>query len=144
MISTESKGLVLVRLFPDEDFLGGLQEACREHGIKTGVVVGAVGMLRQVDLRYFQGKGKYSSRVFDEAMELVTLSGIISRHGSGFFAHLHGGFGRSDKSMAGGHLHAAVVAVTAEVALLAADVDVERREEEATGLLGLFFSRKEC
>lgn len=142
MISKEERGLVLVRFFPGEDFLQGLQTACAQHNPRTAVVVGAVGMLRQVELRYFKGTGDYSSTVFAEPMELVALSGLISREGTGYHSHLHAGFARQDKTMVGGHLQAGLVAVTAEVALLKSEIKTYRIKEKESGLLGLFFEER--
>ncbi|MEW6687121.1 MAG: DUF296 domain-containing protein [Candidatus Edwardsbacteria bacterium] len=152
MISKEKKNLIIVRLFPEEDLLKELEGVCQKHRVITAIVIGGIGMLKDVELRYFKQtcplrqdakptvrKGEYSSMQFEESLELISLSGNISKQENGYNLHLHAGLAAQGKQMVGGHLGRAKVAVTAEIALLKSKIKIVRREEKTTGLLGLFF-----
>ena len=66
------------------------------------------------------------------------MQGNIAMHGSERIVHCHISVARRDGTVAGGHLLAATVTNTAEIALrLPPGITLERREED-TGLLGLY------
>lgn len=48
-----STGRVMVaRLYPGEDLLTGIGEACKKHGIKYGIITSCIGSLSSVYLKY--------------------------------------------------------------------------------------------
>ena len=64
---------IIIRLHPGEivpDIIGEISEKC---GIETAVIVSGVGMLKDVELSYFVGQGKYESHHFAEPLELISL-----------------------------------------------------------------------
>jgi len=137
MEHTEEKCRVFVRLHKGDDFFTELEKACEEAGIESAGVVTGIGMLSDFELGYFRGKGDYAREKFTKPHELLALSGIILKEKSGYNFHLHAVLGDEDKSVRGGHLFSAKVAVTAEIMLLKSDAELKRELEEDTGLMGL-------
>lgn len=139
MQTSEKDGILFVRLFPGEDVPASLLRACAERGITSGALVSGVGMLREIELGYFnRASGGYDSHRFPEPMELVSLSGNIARDGEGIIIHAHAALADRDARVFGGHLSKGTVAVTAEIVILRAGVPAHRRIEGETGLKGLF------
>lgn len=140
MITQASWDKLFVRLFPEEDFLASVEQACRQHKVKTAVLVSAAGMLADVELRAFIGNGKYSTSSFAEPMELISATGTVSLQPNGSYNfHIHACLADHRANAFGGHLGAGKVKVTNELVFLLSDAQVIRRKEEESGLMGMFF-----
>lgn len=133
---------IFIRLFPDEDLIEQVKNACREHQVITAVVLSAVGQLKQVTLGYFKGKDDYTPEEFDGPFELLSLTGIISFQNGEYFPHFHVILGDHHKETKGGHLIKGTVEVTNEIVLLETNVKINRELEPSTGLFGLFLSEE--
>ena len=131
--------LVIVRLFPSENVHKALEEAGKKHKLQTAVVASGLGAFRECELGYFVKKGEYLRKTWREPVELVALSGMLSRNAEGGYDfHLHACIGDGEHKAWGGHLFNAVVHVTNEISLIASKMKVGRKLEEATGLKGLY------
>lgn len=136
----KEKGLIFIRLFPDENFYDCLKEACVKCGVKTAVIISGLGQLKNFGLGYFKEKGNYLPQEFSEPHELISLTGNISKQENGEYEfHVHACLGNSNKNVVGGHLIKGIVEITNEIVLLKSDVSVLRKVEEDTGLKGMFF-----
>lgn len=113
-----------------------LPEALRGLGA-FGVVVCGVGMLRDVVLGFWDGKGYREERIA-EPVELLSLQGNIGEGPEGVVVHLHVVVGREGGEALGGHLLSATVHNTAELAVLGLPGVRLLRRPEPTGLLGLY------
>ncbi|MDB5845864.1 MAG: hypothetical protein JWP79_3174 [Polaromonas sp.] len=104
----------VLRLNPGDDLRAGLESAFRElqaRGCQAACVISAVGSLSRAVLRY---AGQPQGTVLEEALELVSLSGTLSRDGP----HLHAGVADARGEMRGGHvLPGCTVRTTAEIVL---------------------------
>ena len=133
MIEVRKEEDVFVRMFDGEDLLAGLSGL----SVDSALILGGIGMVRDLRLGYWNGNA-YEEHRIDEPTELLTMQGNIAMHGSERVVHCHASVARRDGMVAGGHLLAAKVANTAEIALrLPPGISLERREE-ATGLIGLY------
>ena len=139
MQSIEDKGIIIVRLFTDEETIPALKEICRQKKVQTAVVVSAIGQIKNFRLGYFNGS-RYLYRDCSAVYELISLSGIISKsqQGDTYEVHLHAAVGSSDHQVLGGHLTQAAVQATNEIVLLKSDLTVQRKFDQSTGLTGLF------
>jgi len=118
-----------------------------DHGTGNWLVLGGIGMLRDFELGYFDGK-EYHKRTFAEPHELVSLQGTVVADGPGTpgiptsetnetgtseggnpIAHLHAVLAGPDLAPVAGHLFGGVVGVTLEVNLLPLAGSVSRRFE---------------
>jgi predicted DNA-binding protein with PD1-like motif len=117
-----------------------VEQACRQHKVKTAVLVSAAGMLAEVELRAFIGNGKYANSSFSEPMELVSATGTAALQADGSYAfHIHATLADHRANAFGGHLGAGKVKVTNELVFLLSASPIIRRKEEETGLMGMFF-----
>jgi len=133
MIEVRKEEDVFVRMFDGEDLLAGLSGL----SVDSALILGGIGMVRDLRLGYWNGNA-YEEHRIDEPAELLTMQGNIAMRGSERVVHCHASVARRDGTVAGGHLLAAKVANTAEIALrLPPGISLERREE-ATGLIGLY------
>ncbi|MDP2951014.1 MAG: DUF296 domain-containing protein [bacterium] len=138
----EKNNLVILRMFPKENVVEGLDRALKECKVKTAVFVSGVGQLKNVRLGYFKEKGDYQEQVFKKPLELLSLNGFVSlnQEQNNYDFHLHTTLSNLEKRAVGGHLISAAVSVTLEVAFLKTDIAIERKVEKRTGLKGMFLN----
>lgn len=85
------------RLHRGDDLYESIQRYADAHHIAAGVVLSAVGCVYRWELRDASGVDVQSGT---EDVEIVSLMGTVSEHGS----HLHASLARRDLSVFGGHL----------------------------------------
>jgi predicted DNA-binding protein with PD1-like motif len=138
MQSNEEHGIIVARLFGDEDVFQSLKEICLKHEVETAIILSAIGQIKQFTLGFFNGK-EYLSQDFVNTHELLSIQGMISRsrEQNDYQFHLHAVVGNEEKQTFGGHLFKGKVQVTNEIVILKTHIKVKRRKEE-TGLLGLY------
>jgi hypothetical protein len=137
MKSKEKDKLIFIRLFPGEEINKGIKEACKKHDLKSAVVISGIGQLKDVELGYFKKKGNYYPQTFEKPTELISLTGNICRQEGELILHIHTALGTEEKKLIGGHLIKGIVNVTAEIVLLKSGIDISRKLDEDTGLMGL-------
>ena len=111
-----------------DDLYESIQRYADAHHIAAGVVLSAVGCVYRWELRDASGVDVQSGT---EDVEIVSLMGTVSEHGS----HLHASLARRDLSVFGGHLRpGCLVNTTAEIVLAELpDTVFTRERDEATG-----------
>jgi predicted DNA-binding protein with PD1-like motif len=129
----------VLRLRPGEDLRGALEAAFRgigERGIDAACVVSAVGSLSRAQLRYADAP---RGTALDGPLELLSLSGTLSRDGP----HLHASVADAAGRVSGGHvLRGCTVRTTAELVLaLLPGWQFGRAPDAATGFLELVVRR---
>lgn len=123
---------LVLRLAPDQDLRAALDEAfasaAREHGVQAACVVSAVGSFSRAVLRY---AAQPDGTLLPGPLELVTLSGTLSRDGP----HLHASVSDAAGQVKGGHvMPGCIVRTTAEVVVgLLPGWDFSRAQDAATG-----------
>ena len=137
MKTKENNNLVLIRLFKNEDVNDMIKKACRDHNIKTAILISGIGQLKNVTLGYFKKKGDYSPQKFKKPLELLSLNGNIIKNNDEYLLHLHAILGDEDKSTIGGHFIDGKISVTGELAILKTETNAQRIEDEETGLKSL-------
>lgn len=130
--------ILVVRLFRDEDVITSIKEALKKSRFQNGVIVSGIGMLKDVELRVFKGKGEYATKRFKGDMELVSFSGNIVRSKDDFILHIHSILADHNYRCVGGHFGEGKVAVTLELFIMSVPVKLYRKVESDTGLNGLF------
>ncbi len=137
MESTEKNGIVILRLFKNEDLNQMIKKACEKHNIKTGIVISGIGQLKSVTLGYFKEKDNYTPQKFTKRFELLSLSGNICKDEKENILHLHAVLGNEKKETIGGHFIDGEVSITGEIAILKLDIQAKRVYDEETGLKNL-------
>lgn len=117
-----------------EDVMLGFKRLAREHGLGASHFQG-IGALSDVVLGYFDcDKKEYARIELHEQVEVVSLSGNISRQEGVPKVHVHIAVARQDGSVLGGHLIEGHVRPTLEVFVTELPGVLERRADEETGL----------
>ena len=118
--------VILSRLMPGEDLFASLIKIAKDHGIQRGVILSAIGSLK--DVAFVNVRPHTAIPVPKEDMieieeagpfELLSLEGNFfpSQEGGDPVIHLHAILGTSSGSVTGGHLLKATVFTTAEIVL---------------------------
>lgn len=131
--------VIIVKLEDGEDVLEKLKIIAEENEISSGVILKGVGMLRNVKLGYFDGKG-YVIDKFDDPMELISMQGNISLGDEGKIVfHIHVCLADRSKRSYGGHLLEGTVHNVNEILIMKLErIKLRRRLSEKTGLMELF------
>ena len=139
MQSKMKNNIIFLRLFPNEDVNIQLKNACKINNVKTAIIISGIGQLKNVKLGYFKEKGNYAEEIFKTPLEILSLNGNICRANEGYITHIHAILGDENKNALGGHFLEGIVSVTAEIVLLKAGINVERKDDSQTGLKMLYF-----
>ena len=141
-VDKSRKGDLLIMRFSDgEDLLAVMKQALLDENVKSGIVLGGVGMVRNAGLSFYKGRGEYETVPVATESELCSLNGNVSRFGDDIIIHLHAVIGRPGGDALAGHLSAATVNMTAEVAVLVSQVELVRKQDPETGLKTLGFGQ---
>lgn len=141
MLVSEGDSVVAVRLFDGEDFLESVKKVFLEAGLDSAVIVGIIGMWREVELGadYSKEKG-YTVTKLAGPFELVSVQGSVARDEKREpVIHCHACLAKKDFSVIGGHVLGAKANVTNEIFLLKTSGIKAVRKPEPTGLKGLYF-----
>ncbi len=120
------------RLTSGTDLLGELQRLTGAHALRAGLILTCVGSLTRARLRMPGAIGEEEVfRTWDEAMEIVSLTGTLCPDG----LHLHISLARPDGRCIGGHLApGCIVNTTAELVIgELEDVEFTRPLDPDTG-----------
>ncbi len=118
--------IILSRLMPGEDLFSGLKKIAKDHGIERGVLLSAIGSLKNVvfvNVRPHTGIPVKTEDMIEieEAgpFELLSLEGNFfpSQEDGEPVIHMHAILGTSSGAVSGGHLLKATIFTTAEIIL---------------------------
>ena len=134
MIEAKSVHEWVVRLQDGED----LVEALRALGQDSALILTGIGMVREVELGYWNGM-EYEVHAYPAPAELLSLQGNLALDNAGQrIVHAHLSLSEQDGSVRGGHLVRATVHNTIEIGLLPLEGITLERRRESNGLMGLF------
>ena len=117
-----------LRLAPGQDLKHELQAFAAAEALEAGVIVTGLGSLTQAALRF---AAALEGTVIDGPLELIALSGTLSRYGM----HLHGAVADAQGRVYGGHiLPGCIIRTTAEIAIAPlAHLRLDRQFDPQTG-----------
>lgn len=101
--------LVVGRLHPGTDLIGGLEMACDEHGIRFAAVLSCYGSLSAAGFKFLKiPEGETDPRLMphqvDKRVEFMGGQGLICEGPDGArVTHLHGSISDETGSVLGGH-----------------------------------------
>lgn len=137
----------LIRIMKDEELITELTNFCKEKLI-LGASLTGIGGANKCEIAYFSMETKqYSSKVFNEQLELLSITGNITIVNKQPFVHAHVVLGDKGMKTYGGHLKNAIVCPTAEIILtefvdetvdgangIGTKLKIERKKDEISGL----------
>ncbi|TVQ11877.1 MAG: DNA-binding protein [Leptolyngbya sp. DLM2.Bin27] len=121
-----------LRLTPGQDLKLELQAFAQAQALEAGIILTALGSFTQASLRFAAAA---DATVIEGPLELISLSGTLSRHSM----HLHGAIADAQGRVYGGHIMpGCMVRTTAEIAIAALPhLRFDRQIDPQTGYLEL-------
>lgn len=128
------KRILQGRLYKGNEIVSELTKIAKENSISSGLISG-IGALEKVKIGYYeQITKKYTSKEFNEPMEILSLKGNISIKEKEPFIHAHIILSKGDYSCVGGHLFEAHVFAFEYEIIEFEGILFERGFDEDTGL----------
>jgi predicted DNA-binding protein with PD1-like motif len=120
------EGIILSRLMPGEDLFTSLKKIAKDHGIERGVILSAIGSLKNVVFRNVKTNAEMPVKLENTnemeekgPFELLSLEGNLfpSESDKEPIIHLHVMLGSLSGDVRGGHLVKATVFTTTEIVI---------------------------
>jgi len=117
-----------------EELLAGIKEFCKEYRIEAASFH-TIGAASEVELAWYDlGAKQYVTALFQENLEVVSLTGNVSKLGSELMVHSHGVFSNKSMETKGGHVNKVVISGACEVTLTRMEGNIGRVYDDETGL----------
>ena len=131
-----------MRLEMGDDILASLRRLAEAERLRAAVFEG-IGSLNKAKLGHYDFKTKqYKYEVFEDDLEILSLSGNVSTKDRKALPHAHVTLGRRDFTVIGGHLDEGSLANMVEIELRKLPGKLEKAKDEKTGLNLLQLPRK--
>ena len=132
----------VVRLEMGDDILASLKGFAETKRIRAGVLEG-IGSLNRAKLgQYDFKKRRYTYEVFEDDLEILSLTGNISTLDRDALPHAHVTLGRRDFAVIGGHLDEGSLANMVEIVVQKLPGKLVKAKDEEIGLNLLRLPRK--
>ncbi|MCD6449185.1 MAG: DNA-binding protein [Thermotogaceae bacterium] len=129
MICKKDGEYLFIRMDDGEDFYEILYKVLKKEGIFSGIVINAIGMLKDFEIGWFNmEKIEYEREKISVPHELVSTNGNVSDRDGEPFAHLHVALAGPARNIVGGHLFSAKVCNTVEMFIKKLDINLYRKE----------------
>ena len=113
---------LVIRMDPGEEIVAGIAYIAEKENISLANVSG-LGALNYMETGLFDTtEKKFIGHEYEEALEVTSLTGTITRQDKEPYLHLHMSAGKAEGTVVGGHLKKAVVSATA----IAATVNLKK------------------
>ncbi len=123
--------IIFIRLDDGEGFFESLTKALEDLGVYSGVFIGAIGMLRNFEIGWFNVSSlEYEREFVSQPYELTSVQGNISKKDGKIFIHAHVTLAGPSRTVAGGHLFRGEVCNTAEIFIKKLDFNLIRQPGE--------------
>mgnify|MGYP001610201792 CR=1 FL=1 len=123
----------LIRLDHDEDLMESLLEFAKDERLSGGALWG-LGSVQEVTLAHYDlGKKEYMESEFEQAFEIVSLSGFLGMLEGKPVLHLHGTFSDEHMRTFAGHISEAKIAATCEIFFVKTS-EIRRYKDSEVGL----------
>lgn len=117
-----------------ERIIEKLTEFIKTENIRSGYF-NAIGAVSSVELAHYNlEKKRYSSKLINKPLEIVSLMGNVAVKGEEIIVHAHVVVGTNQMELYGGHLKEATVAATLEIIFNEFKGTLNKKYDEDTGL----------
>jgi len=131
MIHRQDGNVIVCKIEKDEDVFKSIENVSKLYGINAGIIVSGIGMLKNFEIGYFNGKD-YEKKFFEKNHELVAMHGSIASDDPKI--HIHVGLAGPDHSLVGGHLLGGKADPFVELTIMKFSGKFSRVYNEKTGL----------
>lgn len=129
---------VMIKLEKGDRVKESLLSVARKEKITAGSIMWAVGMMKDIEIGYFNGK-EYEREVFKGPLEVVSFHGSIAENDPEL--HIHTSVAGKDHSVIGGHLFEGAADPLLEVHIQKFDsIRMQRKYNESSTLKELEIS----
>jgi uncharacterized protein len=103
--------MIVGRLLPGADLIGGLEAACDAHGVRFALIAACYGSLSSAGFKYLQqpdpsARARLMPHRVDERVEFMGGQGLICEGPDGHReTHLHGSIAGANGTVVGGHFN---------------------------------------
>ncbi|MGB9636704.1 MAG: PPC domain-containing DNA-binding protein [Thermoplasmata archaeon] len=133
MMFVRENNWYVVKVEDGEDLFQCMEKFIREEKLASGVILMGIGMLRDFELGYFNGR-EYVKKRYEKPHELVSLKGTVA----GYMLHLHAALANEKHEIIGGHLFSAKTCILNEIFIQRLmEISLNRIKNEKTGLMEL-------
>lgn len=136
MISRRNGNLIISKLEKDDDVFESIEKLIDQYGIKGGIIVSGIGMLKNFEIGYWNGR-EYEKKFIEKNHELVAMHGSISENDPKI--HIHVGLAGPDHMLTGGHLISGRADPMVELTILDTGFPLLRVYNDKTSLKELGF-----
>ena len=92
-----------LRLSDGEELHSSIAAACEEYSIDSAILLGGLGMAREITFGWYTGK-EYVRERMEGTFEVASLSGDVSRREGVLYPHIHAVFNGMDHASLSGHV----------------------------------------
>lgn len=123
----------VMRVGRGENVISAIEEFCLQEKI-TGAFFFGIGAVDQVELAHYDVNAqKYSTKTYNQPLEVTNVSGNIARHDDELIVHAHGTFSDTEMQCLGGHIVEMKVSGTLEI-ILTETSPLTKLKDDETGL----------
>jgi predicted DNA-binding protein with PD1-like motif len=127
-------GTWIIVLKKDDKIIEKISEFVDAENIKGGYMYG-IGAVSSVEIAHYDlAEKKYSSKIYEEPLELLSLLGNVSFKDDEKIVHCHIIVGKDDMSLFGGHLVEGTIGVTCEIIFNELSEIIPKKEDPEIGL----------
>ena len=124
---------IVLRAQRGEEIISLLTMLISEENITCGRVSG-IGATDKITIGLYNvNTQEYHKDTIEEEMEILSLSGNLTRKDGNPYVHVHGSFATLDR-VYGGHVNEVWISATAEIIIDVIDLVVDRKTDKETGL----------
>ncbi|MBO7177831.1 MAG: DNA-binding protein [Clostridia bacterium] len=124
---------IVLRAQRGEEIISLLTMLISEENITCGRVSG-IGATDKITIGLYNvNTQEYHKDTIEEEMEILSLSGNLTRKDGAPYVHVHGSFATLDR-VYGGHVNEVWISATAEIIIDVIDLVVDRKTDKETGL----------
>jgi len=128
------KNTFVISLAPGEEIIAQLNFFLEQESINNCYFIG-IGALKKAELAHYRvDTKKYSSKVFEEAMELTNMTGNAFLHDGKPLVHAHVTLADDGFATIGGHLVSGVISAACEILLKKLDSKFQKKHSHVVGL----------
>ncbi|MFC0531803.1 PPC domain-containing DNA-binding protein [Phytohabitans kaempferiae] len=140
--------VIAASIKPGAQLTDSIEQACRDHGVHTAVILSVIGTIEEVYLRNprditklpihreHEFADEIDTVVLQRPMEILSVQGNVTTLDGELWAHCHALFSEAGGQVRGGHVFRATIWSQGEVFLQElTDIRIDReRDLEVTGL----------
>ncbi len=124
----------VISLAPGEEIIEKMDLFLDWEKISNAYFTG-IGAVKKLELAHYRvDNRKYSSKIFEEPMEIANMTGNVFLFDGKPLVHVHGTFSNDRFETFAGHLVKGIISAACEIILIKLDSDISKKLNEEIGL----------